>query len=263
MSNEVFYPHYEKLLAQEYHFWRESETKPVWRWIKEKRLTVCPAFVGSLYEKSKLRLMVVGRAVNGWDKIDTEKCTSLKEAVEAALQQEDCFNDVVNADGIPYVDSTTGEKKKYFYNRSKFWKLIRAILEENGESEDFNKKIVWSNLYKVAPFVTGNPGWSLIKPQMETHMALLLDEIRAYRPTHILFITGMDYINPWNDRKCFGELLGVGKSDNFGDDAYRTGSVEGAKVVICGRPELKSDEDIRQMAKEILKYFGIEDTNHM
>ena len=70
-------------------------------------------------------------------------------------------------------------------------------------------------------------------------------------------------INPWENRACFGKILGVGENDKFDGENYKVGFVEEAKVVVCGRPELKSDEDIRQMAKEILKYFGIEDTNHM
>ena len=253
MNREVFYPHYEKLLAQEYHFWRETETKPVWQWIQEERLTVCPAFKGGYYDDCKIRLMVVGRAVNGWEIPKATECTSLEKARAAVVGQEFSFDDIVNEEGIEQKDGS-----RYYYSRSRFWKLIRNILEECGEGENFHKKIVWSNLYKVAPRVTGNPAWSLVKPQMETYIDLLLDEIRAYKPTHILFVTGMDYINPWENRACFGKILGVGENDKFDGENYKVGFVEEAKVVVCGRPELKSDENIRKMAKDILEKFGID-----
>lgn len=260
MNNKAFYPYYKKMLEQEYRFRGEVESKPIWRWIHEKRLTACPAFVGTLYEESNLRLMVVGRAVNGWDRIDTERCTSLENAVESALAQEECFDDVVNPNGIPYIDSKTGKEKRYYYSRSKFWKLIRCILDIGGDGRDFNHKIVWSNLYKVAPFVTGNPNWGLIKPQMQNYIDCLIEEIHLYKPTHILFMTGMDYLNPWSDEEtmpCFGEYFGIGKDNSFGDDVYRVGEFEGAKVVVCGRPEGKSNDAIQVMAKEILCRFGV------
>lgn len=253
MNREVFYPHYERLLAQEYHFWRETETKPVWKWIQEERLTVCPAFKGNYYDDCKIRLMVVGRAVNGWDRFSSETCVSLKATVDMVMQQKACFEHVVAEEGIEQEDGS-----RYYYSRSRFWKLIRNILEECGEGENFHQKIVWSNLYKVAPRVTGNPAWSLVKPQMKTHIDLLLDEIRAYKPTHILFVTGMDYINPWMNKDCFGKVLGVGENDKFDGENYKVGFVEDAKVVVCGRPELKSDENIRKMAKDILEKFGID-----
>lgn len=260
MNRDSFYTHYKKLLAQEYRFRGETETKPVWKWIYEKRLTSCPAFVGSLYEESNLRLMVVGRAVNGWDRINTEKCTSLERAVESALEQKECFDDVVNTNGIPYIDSKTGKEKRYYYSRSRFWKLIKAVLDLGGDGRNFHQKIVWSNLYKVAPFNAGNPNWGLIKPQMQTYIDCLIDEIHLHKPTHILFITGMDYLNPWKDDEtmpCFSEYFGLGKENSFGDDDYKVGAFEESKVVVCGRPEGKSNDAIQMMAKEILCRFGV------
>ena len=246
---------YEKMMAQEYAISKGGPHKQVWEWIKEKQLTVCPSFVGNKYEESNLRLMVVGRAVNGWE-VDTARCTTLENTLDMILQQENRFEDVVKPEGVPYGDPQ--EKKVYRYSTSRFWKLIQYILEEAGEGKDFHQRIVWSNLYKVAPYVTGNPAWRLVKPNMQTYIDCLIEEIRTYAPTHILFITGMDYLNPWEKEPQFGERLGVGKKNqtSFKNGQYESGIFENSKIVACGRPENKSYEHIRKMAKEILQEYS-------
>ena len=252
----MFYTYYREFLTQNYAMNRGGGKKPVWEWIKDRQLTACPAFVGNKYNESALRLMVVGRAVNGWD-VDADRCVSLESALDVILQQKDRFEDVVKEEGIPYVDPQTNEAKIYHYSTSRFWRLIQYILEEAGEGRDYNQRIVWSNLYKVAPYVTGNPAWRLVKPNMQTYIDCLLEEIRTYKPTHILFITGMDYLNPWKKEPQFGAQLGVGSNNQvrFTDRPYESGVFEGAKIVACGRPEGKSYEAIRTMAKEILQEF--------
>ncbi|MBE6036272.1 MAG: hypothetical protein E7223_01420 [Clostridiales bacterium] len=256
MDNSIFQSYYSKLLSSPYKFKSENRKLPTWAWISEKKLTVCPHFVGNLYPESSLRLMVVGRAVNGWD-VDAESCTSLEAALNMVFRQEDRFEDVAK-DKIVYIDSQTGKEKSYRYSNSRFWKLIRHILEQSGESENYHQRILWSNLYKVAPYTTGNPSWGLIKPQMQIYIDLLVKEIRLYKPSHILFITGMDYLNPWPNEPQFGETLGIGTRNQtkFFDSKFEVGEFEGSKIVVCERPENKSDEAIAQMARDILKLFA-------
>ena len=252
----MFSTYYKKFLTQYYTSNSDSATKQIWEWIRDKKLTACPAFVGNKYESSSLRLMVVGRAVNGWD-VDAERCTSAENTLETILRQENRFEDVVKPNGVSYIDPATKEEKVYYYSNSRFWRLIQYVLEEAGEEENFHQRIVWSNLYKVAPYVTGNPEWRLVKPNMQTYIDCLIEEIRIYKPTHILFVTGMDYLNPWTKEPQFGVKLGVGKKDQtrFADKQYESGVFENSKIVVCSRPEGKSYEGIRIMAKEILEEF--------
>ena len=253
----MFEDYYKELLTQEWAITRGGERKQVWEWIRDRQLTACPAFVGSKYKESALRLMVVGRAVNGWE-VNSDSCTSIEGTLNVILQQKDRFEDVVKEEGIPYIDPQTKENKVYFYKNSRFWRLIQNVLAEAGEGEDFHQRIVWSNLYKVAPYVTGNPAWRLVKPNMQTYIDCLIEEIRTYKPTHILFITGMDYLNPWTKEPQFGAQLGVGKINqtHFAGSQYESGVFENARIVVCGRPEGKSYESIRTMAKEILREFS-------
>ena len=248
--------YYKKFFAQEYAVIKGGERKQVWEWIKEKRLTACPCFVGNKYKESPLRLMVVGRAVNGWE-VDADQCTSLENTLDVILHQKDRFEDVVKVEGVPYIHPETNENKVYHYSTSRFWRLIQYVLEEAGEGTNFHQKIVWSNLYKVAPYVTGNPSWRLVKPNMQTYIDCLVEEIHTYTPTHILFVTGMDYLNPWAKEPQFGAQLGVGKNNQtqFEDRQYESGIFGNAKIVVCGRPEGKSYEGIRTMAREILQEF--------
>ena len=56
--------------------------------------------------------------------------------------------------------------------------------------ERWYQKIVWTNLYKIAPRKGGNPSEAWRKMQREACAQLLRAEIVFFNPTHILFVTG-------------------------------------------------------------------------
>lgn len=240
-----------------------EQPKPIWKLVQEGKLCAYPSFKGDKYEESELRLMVVGRAMNGWG-TDFHSCTSADSLAQMVLQQTFDFSDVVNEKGL--TDENDPERKKYFYSKSNFWKLIKQVLEiyqvsDNGnwynDSHEWQKQIVWSNLYKVAPKNTGNPDWALIKMNMKSHVEIMCREIQEYHPKRILFVTDMNYFYPWKRQPSFAQTFGVVDTDEY-TYVVAKGTYRGASIVVCRRPDTwgTSDENIRAMAHEIKHAFG-------
>ena len=165
-----------------------------------------------------------------------------------ALNQSDRFDDVVNEEGIDYIVEETGEKRKYFYSRSAFWRLIKDLLAEYDEHDEWNQRIVWSNLYKIAPYTTGNPNWSLVKPEMPTYIECILEEIRLYKPKSVLFVTGLDYLAPWESEPTFIDALNI-KESKENPYVLGVGHYENSKILVCVRPEKKKTDEMAKIIK--------------
>ena len=165
----------------------------------------------SWYVESKLKLMVVGRAMNGWGSFkDIHDVDSAITDTFRLLEEKNVLADVTTRGGIHTEDGT------YYYSKSKFWKLIKYVLEEYGEAKEFswycdngepewNQKIVWSNLYKISPSLGGNPNEQFIKNNMQTYIDILMEEIEINQPDKILFITDWNCMNPFEDAPSFSE----------------------------------------------------------
>lgn len=229
--------------------------------MRQNKLTAAPSFQGSLYRKSDARLMIVGRAVNGWEH-DFSPCQTLKQVVAAVLNQRAPFDDVVKIDGV----ECKGRKRNYHYSSSKFWKLIKLILESYGESQpgewyndpfQWNQRIVWSNLYKVAPWAGGNPEWSFIKPQMKNHVEIIRQELEHYAPKRVLFITDMNYFVPWKREPSVLKILDFFEERQDSKYIVGCGTYKDIQITVCKRPDHfeYSNEDLANMAEEICNSF--------
>ena len=243
MKNKEFKSLYIDLLSQEW------KGKQVWEYVRDKEMTVAPHFEGAEYENSNINLIVVGRAVNGWE-VEFPNCDSIENTLTSVLEQSSRFNDVINPNGVKYNDEA-GNSKTYYYSKSPFWRLVRKVCEEYNGTENWNERIVWSNLYKVAPRRKGNPKWSFIKSKLPTYIECIKKEIEIYKPSHILFITDMNFFNPYKENEYrFGYSLNV-KEVN-GNFVVGKGEYNGAKVLVCKRPEYR---DTDKMVKEINEMF--------
>lgn len=255
--NREFVELYTELLGEKF------DGKAIWQRIADKELVAVPHFVGSEYEGSNAKLMVVGRAVNGWQ-IETDSCVDLERTVGFILDQKKPFADIVKREGIPDIEHP--EKRPYRYITSQFWKLTKLILEQYGDSEGgnwyddpkrWNERVVWSNLYKVAPRNGRNPDFKFIKPQIEAYIDIVEKEIQLYQPRRILFMTNSDYFIPWKRKKSFADIMeNYVPRDGF---VVATASYGDSKVVVCKRPDYKwgiSENELMRMAAEIRTAFG-------
>lgn len=260
MEKDKLTESYIRLLEGEY------KEKKLWEHIRDEELTAAYSFKGNLYEKSDAKLMVVGRAMNGWEDKKFKVCNSVEEVVNVVMGQQFDFKEIVSREGI--FSDEQGGKRAYHYSTSNFFRLIKYVLEELGESEkgsdwyedtmNWNQKFVWSNLYKVSPRHSDNPDWKLIKPQMREYIDIISEELELYHPKRVLFVTGAGYFLPWKKQPSFFKEF---EFDNLIEDKTSCvqGSViyDGIHMVLCKRPDAwgTSYDDIRKMAEEIRVAF--------
>lgn len=236
----------------------EYKNKKIWEHIKHKTLTMTRDYEGELYNNSDVRLMIVGRAMNGWE-TDFSTISSLDEMADEIIKSTYNFNDVTNKTGF---ESKT-RKRPYRYITSKFWRLIKYVLEEYseankewyGDNKNWNKKIVWSNLYKVSPWEANNPNWDLIQLNIQEYIDILKSEIETYKPKRILFITDNNFLEPHRRLPSFVDALDIKKCDC--GCIVGTGRFECSKIIVCKRPDVwgTTNDYIKTMAKEIKEKF--------
>lgn len=161
-----------------------------------QELTGFLAMQGHLYNRE---LMVVGRCVNGFMPHGV-----LPGAFANAPLRNQYATEVLQASGhSPYVDAVQGQcPMNWVYidppngfnaNQSPFWRVIRQVTAElhiaDATMPDQRPShLVWSNLYKLAPWVGGNPGVRLRCIQQAGCVALFQLEIDIYRPKSLLLI---------------------------------------------------------------------------
>lgn len=159
------------------------------------------SMAGSRYSQE---LMVVGRAVNGWLDEGYEPST-LSDVVVLNAFAEAVFASVTDDQSCPmdWVRERWGATKKYNTKRSAFWRACREVIEGMGithpSDESWASHLVWSNLYKIAPFDKGNPKAALQRIQRLDCIELLRQELEHYRPKRLLLLTGLDWAEPFLD----------------------------------------------------------------
>lgn len=181
------------------------------------------AMEGQAYDRG---LMVVGRAVNGW----TEGITPSQLGAPAASERyARLVQESVSGNGMcpmRWVTKSWGVDEDYNTNRSAFWRCIRRVVGEIGIADvkdaGWPSHLVWSNLYKVSPACGGNPSNVLCEIQIPGCIELLTLEFRTYRPSRVLFLTGINWADPFLKKaaelqecerfkyvKCVGNMYGA------------------------------------------------------
>lgn len=147
-------------------------------------------------------LMVVGRALNGWTA--SRAPAELATAEGASAYAREVLASVSGNGSCPMAwvtEHARAEEGKYNTNRSAFWRVIRRVAErlEIGRDQpgSWPSRLVWSNLYKVAPADGGNPSGPLLKLQQPGCMELLRLELETHRPARVLFLTGRGWAAPF------------------------------------------------------------------
>lgn len=193
--------------------------------------------VGANYENSTSKLLVVGRAVNGWRKrwdLGFSNCEILSQIFWAHPEDE--------AFGCPMhwlqrnQLKEKGRQDRYNYRRSSFWSGVRDVLKtlEGRDSVDHSwaSSMAWSNVYKISPD-RGNPEHPLRASQLDYCKEILRAELELLQPKHILFVTG-----GWG-KKILEDLEIMAPNPqvpDFYNCEIDVGTL-GAKVVVASRPE--------------------------
>ena len=191
------------------------------------------------YLEPAVRLMVFGRSPNGWTELSEKDAKSFSRAASSALTSYDGFSWLTNEGrGVDtYIDKNKKECR-YNINKSAFFRTIRRITNELKPISNYQPRwfenIVWSNLYTVSPKDSGNAEGKLQDIQLEISKKIIVEQIKFYKPTHILFITDWDY---WFERfsDIFPEVEKTGDSQI--DNVVGHGKYNNTKIVVTIRPD--------------------------
>lgn len=159
----------------------------------EKDMVLHTAAKGHSYSE----LMVIGRAVNGWDvelnSLNSSNKSDLIEEVTATLRDENWMGN------LKWVtDRWASNDGNYNTKRSAFWRLVNELAYDFSDDTTNNlyfDSVVWSNLYKVVPNGGGNPSAKLRNIVFESCLNILREEIAYFKPKYIVFLTG--YQKQW------------------------------------------------------------------
>ena len=174
------------------------------------RETALTAFWPMCGHNWKGELMVVGRAVNGW----TDPWPPAK-AADAVGRSEIVSMTLLASQGdgsgcpMLWVSRLWGARRPYNTRRSAFWRVIRQAVGALDVCDPalpvWPSSLTWTNLYKLSPAAGGNPSAGLIRLQQELCLELLRQEVVDYKPARLLFLTGMDWAQPFLSR--MGDLV--------------------------------------------------------
>lgn len=201
---------------------------------------------------ASVRLMIIGRAPNGWgrDGIDLSDSESFSISIVNLLKSDDRFSWYKK------------EKEKGY--RSAFWRVSEGVFRGLTMSErpDWEMEIVWSNLYKIARDGEQrnlNPTNYMCRLQLESCKEILKEEIALYNPTHVLLITGMDWI--CNKDFSFESLFDLSKPNgphHFVEGVGTVVSNKNIRVVVTNRPDYSrnmKNHTEKEYVDEVIKQF--------
>lgn len=218
-------------------------------WTKDgtSELAVFAPVIGRHYEEHRdVRLMWVGRAVNGWLPISRD--TGRAEFVRRVLREAE------REGRYDFLWKRSGRRAdRPDYTRSAFWATSKRVCErlmpETAERGAWVEHLVWANLYAAAPVVreerpaATNPNGTLRRAQQDVCEHILKTLVERTKPTHIVFVTGWDW---WF--ADFSHLMaGVRRlagADDPKDPIDGKGMVDGCKVVVAKRPDRRFAYDL-------------------
>lgn len=191
------------------------------------------------YMEPAVRLMVVGRCVNGWGKLEEATADDFALAAATGITQKgfSWLNDDGSATNT-YIRKSDKKECRYSINKSKFWRctkeVLRVLKPESAVRPRWFEHIVWTNLFPIAPPDGGNATGDLQEVQLAASCELLQQQIALYAPTHLLFITDWD---GWFSQfsVLFPKVDRVGNSAT--DIVVGAGRIGTAKAVVTIRPD--------------------------
>ena len=206
--------------------------------------------VGNKWSEPGMRILVVGRAVNTWEK---------QQVGLDQLQTEDGRAEVLaRVRGLSDPEAATGDVMRWIerregdsdYNtrRSAFWRVMKMVASNFYPIEPgWSEKLAYSNLAKLAPSAGGNPGNDLWKAQRSGILKLFEQEIWALAPHLVLVMTGWDWFAP------FAEKLGVSPRVNTKALVQAAFSTGGAVCIVTKHPQGKPEV---QLVEEVMRAYS-------
>ena len=210
--------------------------------LKDTQYCLFYPMIGKDYFDKK-EILVIGIAVNNWG----NDGWSSNDKNENIIQKASDYSIAKNKQQCPIScavnDDWTDKNSRVRY--SKFWQLTYKLIQRCYERNDINWSYImaWSNLYKIAPHLGGNPNKKLEwDSQLKNCKELFRKEIEELKPKNILMMTGLSWAND------FIEDYKIVKNDIVAAIA----KVNDSNIIITTRPENKNQEFF---IKNTLAYF--------
>jgi hypothetical protein len=210
---------------------------------------------------------VYGQAVDGWntrlsldEEITSEKVVrSIKESNTYLPELDHCPLDWVN---VQWSDATykktcnTDDLRKFYLTartyRSFFWNVIYKLISDycdlNRNDWSWARKLVWSNLYKIAP-PKANPDERERSWQHPIAFELVKKEIEELKPRYCIVLTNESWWQPFREFLRPKDLRnGPLPSEIKGYEQYRD-----TKIVVTKRPLYASHDTFVNQVLEVIR----------
>ncbi len=143
----------------------------------------------------------------------------------------------------------------YYAYRSFFWNVVYKVIcdhckFENGrKSIEWTSKMVWSNLYKIAPSEGANPDGTEQAFQQKGALELFQIELEELKPDYCIFLTNYHWAKPF-----LNSLLSLKSLPNTNENIEYCGIYNDIKMVVAKRPRYGNSD---KYAKEILSTISL------
>ena len=143
-------------------------------------------------------LMIVGRAPNGW-----REGWTLQEN-QSPERREQTIRELEAEFALPKCPMAWANEPQPNWNwrRSPFTRLMNQLAEKlpDYSEQTWPSRLIWSNLYKIAPDKGGNPNNRLCIAQERVCLEYFAAELRIWQPKQVVLVTGWDWAHPFVNR---------------------------------------------------------------
>ncbi|MCY1719244.1 hypothetical protein OU798_02770 [Prolixibacteraceae bacterium Z1-6] len=223
----AIFPLYEKLLTQESF---------------EDVCTFCLQWGNNFPIKAGEGILVVGKAVNGWQSNETNPNKIFDINNNNRIFARD--------DQMVWVNNLWEHPEYYNTKKSAFWRVTKRISEKYYH-EQWYSNIAWTNLYKIAPYVGGNPNSHMQSIQLDSAREILRTELEILKPRFVIMLTSgweqnfLDYLNAYN------QVIKLSIKNWKKYSTYLT-KINGIKFIISQHPQGKNENLHYQAITELI-----------
>ncbi|MBT9555498.1 MAG: hypothetical protein IV100_05680 [Myxococcales bacterium] len=214
----------------------------------DELLSVFQTQVG-LWFRPERRLLIVGRATNGWGTFEDVEGEDIrtqfpaKTALDASQRQDWSRRTLESIDGDPLAWADGHAR------RSAFVRVARRIaIGLDAPMVDWYRHVAWTQLYKLGRAAELNPSEELMDAQLPICRQLLARELEALAPQAVVFLVGCGPTADWF--QWFDSALGFRETarHRVGRDDVRYGFVGQTRAAVLPHPQGRAETPLVEAA---------------
>ena len=207
--------------------------------------TFCAQWGDKFFNEDNIRILFVGKSVNGWVTNSTE--------IEVLFGKDDS-RIFARHDQMKWVNNLDGKKEGYNTRKSAFWRVIKKTAKKIlADDDDVISRIAWSNIYKISPSRGGNPSAKLQKIQRDYCKRILRKEIELLKPKYVIFLTSfwetefMEYLNNGSKPKSIETKIW---DKNYKSSSYK---IDDVIYLTSQHPQGKKEDKHAKILTDLIK----------